>query len=60
VSKEILMFHELGHAILRRSHDQSVLPNGDYASIMYPDPMLLYNTIQQKKGFTTWMSYSTT
>jgi len=43
VPKEILMFHELGHAILRRQHDQGVLPNGDYKSIMYPDPAVLYN-----------------
>jgi len=32
--KEILIFHELGHAILRRSHTDLKLPNGDYRTIM--------------------------
>ncbi|GAB4342688.1 MAG: hypothetical protein OHK0038_22630 [Flammeovirgaceae bacterium] len=34
VSKEILIFHELGHAILLRHHDDSKLPNGDWKTIM--------------------------
>jgi hypothetical protein len=34
VSKEILIFHELGHAILLRHHDNSKLPNGDWKSMM--------------------------
>jgi hypothetical protein len=34
LSKEILIFHELGHAILLRHHDNSRLPNGDWKSIM--------------------------
>jgi hypothetical protein len=33
-NKEILMFHELGHAILHRSHDNSILSNGDYKTMM--------------------------
>jgi len=33
--KEILIFHELGHAILRRAHLNSKLPNGDYKSMMF-------------------------
>lgn len=49
VSKEILMFHELGHAILRRNHDQSILPNGDFASIMHPHPAFLYNDYTPEK-----------
>lgn len=34
-NKEILFFHELGHAILKRSHDNSILPNGDYKTMMF-------------------------
>ena len=33
--KEILIFHELGHAILRRSHANLKLSNGDWKSIMF-------------------------
>lgn len=43
IAKEILMFHELGHSLLKRSHDSRKLPNGDYTSIMYEDPTILYN-----------------
>lgn len=32
--KEILLFHELGHALLNRNHDNSRLPNGDFFTIM--------------------------
>jgi len=32
--KEILLFHELGHAILERGHKNRRLPNGMFASIM--------------------------
>lgn len=49
VAKEILMFHELGHSILRRDHDASILPNGDYKSIMYNDPTTLYNEYTPQK-----------
>ncbi|HEY5825801.1 MAG TPA: hypothetical protein VIT44_15610 [Cyclobacteriaceae bacterium] len=34
MDKEILLFHELGHAILRRQHTNDTLPNGDYKSMM--------------------------
>ena len=34
VSKEVLIFHELGHAILLRQHRTDRLPNFDFASIM--------------------------
>jgi hypothetical protein len=34
LDKEKLMFHELGHALLGRVHDNSKLPNGDYKSMM--------------------------
>lgn len=33
--REILMFHELGHCILDRDHNDNVLPNGKQESIMY-------------------------
>ena len=32
--KEDLLFHELGHGLLRRSHLNSTLENGDWKSIM--------------------------
>jgi hypothetical protein len=35
LNKEILLFHEIGHAILGRSHDNSMLPNGDYKTMMF-------------------------
>jgi hypothetical protein len=42
-AREILMFHELGHALLGRSHDDRTLPNGDYRSIMCQNIFGLYN-----------------
>jgi len=49
IAKELLMFHELGHAILQRAHDKGMLPNGDYKSIMVPDPTTLYNEYTPEK-----------
>ena len=34
-SREILVFHELGHVFLERTHLSELLPNGDYQSIMF-------------------------
>jgi len=34
ISREVLMFHELGHALLLRHHRTDQLPNFDFASIM--------------------------
>lgn len=34
-SREILIFHELAHVFLERVHDNELLPNGDYRSIMF-------------------------
>lgn len=34
VSQEVLVFHELGHAILLRQHRTDQLPNFDWSSIM--------------------------
>ncbi len=41
--KEALFFHEMGHCILGRSHDNRLLPNGDPRSIMVPDNLKLYD-----------------
>ncbi|MEJ1242140.1 hypothetical protein WBG78_28590 [Chryseolinea sp. T2] len=41
--REALMFHELGHALLGRSHKNERLPNGDFASLMTEDPTMLYS-----------------
>jgi hypothetical protein len=35
INKEILFFHEMGHAVLRRVHINDTLPNGDYKSMMF-------------------------
>jgi hypothetical protein len=35
VNKELLIFHELGHALLGREHDNSTLSNGIYKTIMH-------------------------
>ena len=34
IDREILIFHELGHAILERSHTNEKLSNGDWKSMM--------------------------
>lgn len=34
LNREILIFHELGHALLRRSHDDAILSNGLKKSMM--------------------------
>ena len=49
IPRELLMFHELGHTILKRTHDHSTLPNGDYKSIMTEDPTTLYNEYTPEK-----------
>ena len=36
--KEDLIFHELGHGLLKRDHLNSTLPNGDWKSIMCGGP----------------------
>ena len=35
LNKEILLFHELGHAILNRAHSHKKLPNGSWGSLMF-------------------------
>lgn len=34
IQKETFMFHELGHAVLKRQHRDALLPNGMFKSIM--------------------------
>ena len=40
---ETLIFHELGHCILGRDHDMSLLPRGDPKSIMYTGDLTMYS-----------------
>ena len=40
---EALIFHELGHCILGRAHDNSLMPKGDPKTIMYPDNISVYS-----------------
>ena len=41
--KEALIFHELGHCFLGRSHDESTLPNDDPKSMMVKDNIDIYS-----------------
>jgi hypothetical protein len=41
--REALFFHELGHCILGRKHDNRLLPNGDPRSIMVEGNIALYS-----------------
>ena len=42
--KEAFFFHEMGHCILGRLHDDSVLPNGDPKSMMVSGNLAVYST----------------
>ena len=39
---ETLIFHELGHCVLLRPHDESLLPNGDPRSMMVANNLDIY------------------
>lgn len=41
---ETLIFHELGHCVLGRLHDESLLPNGDLKSIMNRYDLSVYSS----------------
>jgi len=43
VQLEALIFHELGHCILGRDHDTSLLPKGYPKTMMYPNDIALYS-----------------
>jgi hypothetical protein len=50
LDKEVLMFHELGHALLELAHDNSRLPNGDFTTIMNQGNLLsLYSEFTPEK-----------
>ena len=40
--RECLVFHELGHCLLKRAHKTDRLPNGTLASLMNPDNVDVY------------------
>lgn len=42
--QEALVYHELGHCILGRAHDNTLLPNGDPKSIMNESDLGLYSS----------------
>ena len=44
-SREQLVFHELGHCVLNRSHLDSRLPNGNYVTTMRPTGEQLYGQV---------------
>jgi predicted SprT family Zn-dependent metalloprotease len=39
INKEKLLFHELGHAVLNRPHNDYKLPDGDFKSMMCSTPL---------------------
>ena len=49
---ECLIFHELGHCILGREHDSSLMPKGDAKTIMFPDDIALYSSCVYNVGST--------
>lgn len=50
-SNERLVFHELGHAILKRSHDNTLLPNGDYKTLMNSSGYQVYDKDDEKRAY---------
>ena len=40
---ETLLFHEMGHCILGRDHDKTLMPKGPPKSIMLPDDLTMYS-----------------
>ncbi len=42
--RECLVFHELGHCLLKRGHRLSRFPNSAYVSLMNPDDRAVYAT----------------
>ena len=43
VQLETIIFHELGHCVLGREHDNTLMPKGDPKSIMIPDNPTIYS-----------------
>jgi hypothetical protein len=42
--QEVLLFHELGHCVLGRDHDNGRLPNGDPRSLMHENDLGVYSS----------------
>jgi len=49
--RELLIFHELGHAALRRIHCDERLPNCEYKSIMFHGTDWVYNEEGEKRDW---------
>lgn len=43
--KEWLLFHELGHAVLKRTHQNRTMPNGEFFSVMFDGKNFGYGSI---------------
>ena len=43
-ARECLVFHELGHCLLKRAHTTKQFPNGAFVSLMNPDDRAVYAT----------------
>lgn len=41
-ARECLVFHELGHCLLKRAHKTDKYPNGAYVSLMNPNDVAIY------------------
>lgn len=48
--RECLIFHELGHCLLKRAHKSDRFPNGAFVSLMNPDDIDVYATCQYPVG----------
>ena len=57
VQLEALIFHELGHCILGRVHDNSLMPKGDPKTMMYPDNISVYSPCVYFTGGACDLSY---
>ena len=60
VQLETIIFHELGHCILGREHDNTLMPNGDPRSIMYRANITLYSSCIYPLGSPCDFSYRRT
>lgn len=56
--KEALIFHELGHCFLGRSHDASLFPNGDPKSMMAKSNISIYSSCIYAIGGTNDCNYT--
>lgn len=48
--RECLVFHELGHCLLKQTHKPDRFPNGAYVSLMNPDDVAIYATCHYPIG----------